>query len=191
MKIYLMLSFCAIFISCSKKTHTADLTHTTSKIQEFKDSVNDRNSLTIDKSVTITNIDLDTVIPIAAHPLLGSFNLKDSSGHFENNDFSIDFTTDKLGLNVIFKASPKLKTILAHYHQKSVTQNNILKTDQSKLNTVKKTDIQRDSIDKHVSDQRDPTSVIGNLKSTIEWILILLITAVIGYLIVKKKLIRL
>ncbi|MFD2870845.1 hypothetical protein ACFS5N_00105 [Mucilaginibacter ximonensis] len=190
MKIYLILAFCAIFISCSKKTHTADSTHATSKIQEFKDSVNDSNLLTIDKSVTTTNMDLDTAIVITGHSLLGNFNLQDSSGHFENNDLTIDFTTDKLGLNIAFKASPKSKVINAHYHQKSVIQNNVLKTDKSKLSTVRKTDIQRDSTYKHIADQSDP-SVISNLKSTIGWIIILLMIGTIVFFLVKKQLLKL
>lgn len=78
----------------------------------------------------------------------------------------------------------------AHYHQKSVIQNNVLKTDQSKLSTVRKTDIQRDSTYKHIADQRD-SSVISNLKSTIGWIIILLMIGTIVFFLVKKQLLKL
>jgi len=159
-------------------------------LQENNDSIGIRNLLSIDKSVITTNIDLDTTISISGKPLLGSFNLKDSIESFENDDLIIGFTKDKSGLSISFKASPKVKTVKAHYHQKSLTQNNIFKTDNSQLNTLKKTTIQHDSTSNHVADDRSSTNIMGNLKSTIVWIIILLIAVVVGFFILKRKLLR-
>lgn len=188
MRFYLITTLCIILTSCSKKTHISDTTHTSTALQNTNDSIGIRNLWSIDKSITTTNIDLDTSILITGNPLLGSFNLKDSTESFENDDLTIDFTKDKSGLKIAFKASPKTKIVEAHYHQKSVTQNNILKADNSQLKTLKKTIIQHDSTFNHVADHRDPTGVMSNLKSTIVWIIILLIVAVIGFFILERKL---
>lgn len=174
--------------SCSKKTHISDTVQTSSRVQEIGDSIGQRNLLNIDRSVITTNTDLDTSISITGKPLSGSFNLRDSAEHFENDDLTIDFRRGKSGLDIAFKASPKTKIIEAHYHQKSVAQNNIIKTDDSQLSVARKTDIQRDSTVNHVADHRDPTGAMSNMKSTVIWIIILLIAGVIGFFILKRKL---
>jgi len=190
MKFYLITILCIILTSCSKKTHISDAIQTSTKLQEDNDSIGMRDLLSIDKSVTTTNIDLDTTISITGKPLFGTFNLKDSIGSFENDDLIIGFTKDKAGLSVGFKASPKVKTVKAHYHQKSLTQNNIFKTDNSQLNTLKKITIQHDSASNHVADDRGSTNIMGNLKATIVWVIILLIAVVVGFFILKRKLLR-
>jgi len=177
-----------VLISCSKKTHISDAVQTSFKFQAIGDSIGKRNLLSIDRSMITTSIDLDTSISITGKPLSGSFNLKDSAGHFENDDLIIDFTRGKYPLDIAFKASPKTKTVKAHYHQKNTIQNNILKTDDSQLSVVKQTNIQHDSTYNHVADHRDPTGAMSNIKSTIIWIIILLIAGVVGFFILKRKL---
>ena len=189
MKAYQTIIFCIFFISCSKKTHVLNKAQTSSHLQKTTNSVNKKNLLYRDKSIITTDIDLDTSIRVTGKPLLGSFNLTHWDKHFENDDLSIDFVTDKLGSDIAFKAYPKEKTVNARYHQKTTKQNDIIKTDVSKLSIWKKAKLQQDSIYTHIVDHQDPTIAVNSIKSAAIWVIIVLIIAATGFFVLKRRII--
>jgi len=189
MKIYLTLTFCIIFISCSKKLHVLTKSQTQLNLQETIDSIGKQNLLYKDKSVITTDADLDTSIAVIGTPLSGRISFNDSAKHFENDDLSIDFMKDKSGLNLAFKASPKPRTIIAHYHQRTTKQNDIVKTEDSELKIQRKTKLQQDSAYTHVTDHQDPSFATNGFKSATIWLIVLLIMIAIGFFVIKRKLI--
>lgn len=188
MKIYLTIILCVLLISCSKKTHVLSKTQTSSHLQEAKDSIGKKNLLSRDKSIIITNSDLDTTITINSKSLSGSFNFNDSVKHFENDDLTIDFKKDKSGSNITFKAFPKVKKINARYHQQIIKQNDITQTEDSQLIIKTKVKSQLDSVYNHVVDHQDPAVAVNNIKTAVIWIIFLLILATTGFCMLKKRL---
>ncbi|GAA4093068.1 hypothetical protein [Mucilaginibacter panaciglaebae] len=159
-------------------------------LEKTIDSIGKQNLLYQDKSIIMTEAKLDTSITVIGKPLSGNVNLNDSAKHFENDDLSIDFTVDKSGLNLAFKASPKPRTIIVHYHQKTTRQNNIVKTEDSQLSVQKKTKLQQDSAYTHIADHQDPSLATNSIKSAIIWVIILLAIVAIGFFVIKRNLFR-
>ena len=179
-----------LLFGCAKKTHIIESSKTSNHVKETSDSTGKLDLLTWDRSVTVTKIDLDTAIQLIGNTLTGALDSDDLVKHYENNDLSIDFTRDKSGLNIFFKATPKSKIVNARYHKQTTTQNNIAQSEKSQSRVGKKSESAQDSTYTHLIDHRDSSSSISSIKSVIIWSVVLLIlVTVIYYIIVKKKLI--
>lgn len=186
MKRYLIIPL-LLLLSCSKKSHLLNQLQTSTHFTSTKDSSGAKNQFSVDKSVITSTIDLDTMITVKSRQLSGALNTADSVKHFENDDLNIDFQQDQSGSSFSFIIKPKVKPVHVQYHYKTITQNNITQSENSKSASLVKSTFLKDSINKQVYDKRDAVISPDNIKSVIICVIVLMILATACFVVLKRK----
>jgi len=188
MKKYLLLIIAVMLIAgCAKKTLIADSSRIKKEEQKSSDSIGQRKTDIIDRTVRTVERKADSTVTITGMPLTAIFNPDTTAHyHYENADLDLDlYTNSKTGKTKAI-ATPKTKKIDFKVDEKTITANNIHTTESAKSKLQTTDDTKSDSSKTHEEKYKDPSAGVDALKTTVIWILAILAVLAAGFYISKK-----
>ncbi len=192
-RIIILIVLSVLLIACSKKTHILDSSKASKQTKRSNDSTGQKKTKTTDRSIIITDRNIDTNIITTGNILTGYINPLASNStdtiidaHFENNDISLDLQTNKKSGITKAIVRPKAQNIPVKIHEKTTIHNDIHVIEDIKSNLRNKIETKTDSIGKHVADLTDPATAIKGLRSVVIWFLVIIIIVGVVLYLIKK-----
>ena len=175
-----------LLFGCSAKTHNLSNSKSSKNSKNYTDSTNQKKIEIIDKSIIITNKDIDTSVFITGKTLIDYINKQDTSTvHFENNDISLDLQTSKVTGLIKVIATPKPRKVTLNIHERTIVNNDIHTIADVKSNLKTKSEVKTSSTTKLVADHTEPIITKSFKTAFIAIILFIVIAGIIVYLIKK------
>ncbi|HTH81962.1 MAG TPA: hypothetical protein VL490_03435 [Mucilaginibacter sp.] len=187
MKTLSSLILLSIFLfGCSAKTHNLSNSKSSKDIKNYTDSTNQKKTEIINKSIIITNKDIDTSVFITGKTLIGYINKQDTSiVHFENDDINLDLQTNQISGLTRAVVMTKTRKETIKIHEKTTVNNDIQTIADVKSNLKTKSEVKTSSSTKLVADYTEPIITKGFKTAFIAIILLIVIAGIIVYLIKK------
>jgi len=198
-RIIILVVLSGLLMACSKKTHILDSSKVSKQTKRSNDSTGQKKIETIDRSIIITDRNIDTNIITTGKTLTGYINPLASNStdtiidaHFENNYISLDLQTHKKSGITKATARPKPQNTPIKIHEKITVHSDVHTIEDIRSNLKTRSETKTDSIGKHVTDHTDPGTAIKGLRTVVIWFLVIVaIVGVVLYLVKKLNFIGL